>query len=242
MRDFYAFLHVCSLKRYKEIFQEMWEKSLPMIKEAKRFYIGVIGPGRLDQQTFPDNVEVIYFNENPETKQLPTEEEFIERSLKEDPSAHEFPTLDLIRKVCKQNECYVCYYHLRGVTSPLDNLCVVDQRHYMTYFNIEKYKDCLGYLEQGFDAVGVDINTWPTTHFSGNFWWSRSEHINTLLSPHDTPGIPNFYATENKNHRHRCEMWICSNPQHNYLETWNSEIHPSQKGFKRYPPESYRKV
>lgn len=242
MRDIYTFLHVCSLKRYNEIFEENWEKSIPLIRSSKKFYIGVVGPGRLKKTDFPDNVEIHYFNEDPVTKQLPTEEEFVKRSIDGDYFCHEFPTLNLVQKTCRENKCYVCYYHLRGVTSPIDNMAVVDQRHYMTYFNIEKYNGCLNLLEQGFDATGVDLATWPTTHFSGNFWWSKSEHINTLLAPEEMPGIPNFYSKEDKYHRHRCEMWICSNPASKYVELWNSGMHPSQKGFIRYPSENYKKI
>lgn len=221
MRDFYAFLHVCSLQRYKEIFQETWEKSIPMFNDCKKLYISVVGPGRMEEiAPKSDKIELIHHSDNPE--------------------AHEFPTLNLLRKVCKENECFVCYYHLRGVTSPLDNLCVVDQRHYMTFFNIERYKFCLGYLDKGFDAVGVDISRWPATHFSGNFWWARSEHINSLVDMEDLPAIPDFYNAPDRKHRHRCEMWIGSNPTHNYLEMWNSGIHPTQKGFVRYPEENYR--
>jgi hypothetical protein len=184
-------------------------------------YISVVGPGTMDGLV-PDNdkIEVIHHSTDPE--------------------AHEFPTLELIRKTCKENECYVCYYHLRGVTSPEDNIPVVDQRHYMTYFNVERYDLCLKYLELGFDAVGVDLSTWPTTHFSGNFWWAKSEHINSLVNMEDLPEIPNFYPASDRKHRHRCEMWICSNPNSKYIEIWNSGIHPSSKGYVRYLPETYR--
>jgi hypothetical protein len=223
MRDIYVFLHVCSLKRYKEIFNEMWEKSIPLLNDCTKMYISVVGPGKMeDVVPKSEKIQIIHHSDDPE--------------------AHEFPTLHLIQKVCKEKESYVCYYHLRGVTSPEDNMCVVDQRHYMTYFNIERYKDAINTLESGADAVGVDYNSWPTVHFSGNFWWAKSEHINSLLDPEKTPGIPNFYASEDSKHRHRCEMWVCSNSQHRYGELWNSHIHPSSKGFQRYLPENYRKV
>lgn len=223
MKDIYVFLHVCSLKRYKEIFQEMWEKSIPLYNDCKKFYISVVGPGRMED-VIPksDKIELIHHSDDPES--------------------HEFPSLELVRKTCREKDAYICYYHLRGVTSPLDNLCVVDQRHYMTHFNIERYKDCIFALDSGADAAGVDYSTWPTYHFSGNFWWSKSSHINTLVNPEDLPAIPQFFEEYDKKHRHRCEMWICSNHQHQYAELWNSGLHPSQKGFVRYPPENYRKV
>lgn len=222
MRDIYTFLHVCSLQRYREIFIETWEKSIPLFNDCTKMYISVVGPGRMeDLIPKSDKIELIHHSD--------------------DPASHEFPTLDLIRSVCKEKECYVNYYHLRGVTSPLDNLPVVDQRHYMTYFNIERYKLCLDVLNGGkIDAVGVDLVNWPTIHFSGNFWWSKSEHINSLGVVEDLPTIPGFYEASDRKHRHKCEMWICSNPHHDYCELWNSKIHPSHKGYVRYLPENYR--
>lgn len=221
MRDIILFIHVCSLQRYKEIFQETWDKMLPLFNRCTKMYISVVGPGRMED-VIPksDKIELIHHSDDPES--------------------HEFPTLRLIQRICREKECNVLYYHLRGVTSPLDNLCVVDQRHYMTYFNIERFEDCVNYLEKGFDAVGVDLASWPTRHFSGNIWWARSEHINTLVDMEDLPDIPNFYSSSDRKHRHRCEMWICSNPSRKYLELWNSGLHPSQKGFVRYPAEKYK--
>ena len=220
MRDFYAFLHVCSLQHYKEIFNEMWEKSIPMFNDCKKMYISVVGPGRMED-VIPksDKIELIHQSD--------------------DPLANEFPTIHLIQKVCKENKCYVLYYHLRGVTSPLDNLCVVDQRHYMTHFNVERYKECIFLLDYGFDAVGVDLDIEPRCHFSGNFWWSRSEHINSLVDPEDLPTIPNFYNTLDKKHRHKCEMWICSNPKGYYFGMWHSFIPPSYKGVSYYNKSLY---
>jgi hypothetical protein len=220
MRDIYLFLHICSLQRYKEIFQETWEKSIPMFNDCKKMYINVVGPGRMeDVVPKNDKIELTHYSDNPQE--------------------WEFPTQHLVQKICKEKKCYVLYYHLRGVTSPLDNLNVVDNRRYLTYFNVEKYKIGLNLLEDGFDVVSVDLATWPVFHFSGNMWWARSEHINSLVDMEDLPGIPNFYAKDDIKHRHRCEMWITSNPKSKYIELWNCGIHPSQKGSVRYYPENY---
>lgn len=231
MRDTYTFLHVCSLKRYKEIFKEMWEKSIPLVLSSKKVYIGVVGPNRLDGFELPDNVEIFHFNEDPVTKKMPTEEEFKKRSLEWDHMTHEFPTLNLLRKTCKESVCNVCYYHLRGVTSPQDNLPIIDQRHYMTYFNIERYKDCVDKLNE-YDAVGVDLVDWPFEHFSGNFWWSKSEHINTLPPIEESITLPG-------SERHKCEFWICSVPG-NYYSFHNSGIHPTLRHVNRYEPSKYK--
>lgn len=198
-------------------------KSIPLVNDCTKFYINVVGPGRMED-VIPKNDKIVLSH------------------YSDDPTEYEFPTQHLLREKCKQEECYVCYYHLRGVTSPLDNLNVVDNRNYLIYFIVEQYKLCLQALENGCDAVSVDTHPWPTFHFSSNMWWAKSEHINSLVAMEDLPGIPNFYAKEDRKHRHRCEMWITSNPNATYGELWNSEIHPSRKGFVRYPPEKYRHI
>lgn len=223
MKDIYVFLHVCSLKRYKEIFNEVWQKTLPLSNVAKKIYISVVGPGRMED-IIPknDKIELIHHSDDPE--------------------AHEFPTLRLIQKVCKENDCYVCYFHLRGVTSPVDNIPVVDQRHYMMYFNIECYETCIQYLNDGFDTVGVDLDTvpvYPATCYGGNFWWSKSDHINKLTNIEDLPEIHNFYSKHDKCHRHRCEMWVCSLLTGNYLSLWNTNITSHRYHLDRYPKKLY---
>jgi hypothetical protein len=58
----------------------------------------------------------------------------------------------------------------------------------------------------------VNFGTWPTPHYSGNFWWSKSEHISKLpniiendwwdLFRSETP-LKTFDSNRNKP-----EMWI----------------------------------
>jgi hypothetical protein len=231
MRDYYVFLHVCSLQTYNVIFEEMWDKACDLIKNSKKTYIGVVGPGRIDKPINEKNVEVVYFNEDPITKKLPTEEQFRIRALNWDRSTHEFPTLNLLRKTCEENICNVGYFHLRGVTSPQDNLPIIDQRKYMTYFNIERYEHCIDKLNNH-DACGVDLVDWPFQHFSGNFWWARSEHINLLPPIEDSVTLPG-------SERHKCEFWVCSIPG-NYYSFHNTGIHPTLRHLHRYEPNKYR--
>lgn len=54
----------------------------------------------------------------------------------------------------------------------------------MDWSVIDQWNRCMKRLEQGFDAVGPNLryDTWIGyyPHFSGGFWWSKSEYIRTL--------------------------------------------------------------
>lgn len=140
-----------------------------LIKEASHIHFGVNG----DQELF--NVlesAVVVRNQN----------------WKE-----ETETLISLRDFCKQNEDYkVLYFHMKGLTHQCMN--GESWRLMMEYFLIDKWKECVKYLNE-YDAVGSNLKilgpttwsdgtqTWEkagTQHFVGNFWWANASYVNTL--------------------------------------------------------------
>lgn len=110
---------------------------------------------------------------------------------------------------------YVLYFHMKGITK----LCAATEawRRYMEYFVIEKWRDCITKLDEGYDCCGVmwnkdtPIGDWP--HFSGNFWWATTNYINTLEHSYlDHPW------------RYMREFWIGSNPDVKAFEFHNSHL------------------
>jgi hypothetical protein len=124
---------------------------------------------------------------------------------------YEFPALKLVRELSEKFDCNILYFHTKGVSINEINMgfyhgskdiihlknCVNDWRKYMEYFVIENYENCLYHLKE-YDACGVNLVNEPSKHFSGNFWWSKSSHINKL------PEIKNIDI----NHRWNAEFWI----------------------------------
>jgi hypothetical protein len=58
---------------------------------------------------------------------------------------------------------------------------------YLLYFNVSHWQECVNELQQGHDACGVNLkggydNHKDNYHFSGNFWWAKSEYIKKLYS------------------------------------------------------------
>jgi hypothetical protein len=105
----------------------------------------------------------------------------------------ETDTLISLRDFCKENPEYkVLYFHTKGVSK--ESMNAESWRLMMEYFVIDKWKECVKYLET-YDAVGSNLKvlgptTWSdgkqswekagTQHFVGNFWWANASYINTL--------------------------------------------------------------
>jgi hypothetical protein len=153
------FIHVAQIGRWQEILDEQ----LALIESflvPDKIYIGVLGSLPV---SLPANAEVCYQSDN----------------LFE----WEFPTLQKLYEHCQKKDGQVLYIHGKG--SSQYKKCMEDWRHYLQYFLIEKYSDCLEALKT-YDVCGCD---WKKTHFFGNFWWARNDYIRTLRSPYDISAI-----------------------------------------------------
>lgn len=134
----------------------------------------------------------------------------------------EFGTLKILQDLSFTDDFYCYYFHSKGVSisEKVKNYRIgrvpgsIDisfsdikknvnlWRKYMEYFIIDKYQTCIDILDQGFDACGTQLMKWPRTdqyHFSGNFWWAKSEYIKKLQK------IDTSVAE-----RHQAEKWIGS--------------------------------
>jgi hypothetical protein len=98
-----------------------------------------------------------------------------------DPNEWETPTLKYMKDQCDgiQDDFYILYIHHKGITN-LQNRNVHAWRHYMQYFCIEKWEECVHKINEGYDCVSVDWHEEPWNHFRGNFWWSKASYIRTL--------------------------------------------------------------
>jgi hypothetical protein len=105
----------------------------------------------------------------------------------------ETETLISLREFCKENlDHKVLYIHMKGVTK--ESMNGESWRLMMEYFAIDRWKECVEYLND-YDAVGSNLKilgpttwsdgtqTWEkagTKHFVGNFWWANASYVNTL--------------------------------------------------------------
>jgi hypothetical protein len=192
MQNIYGFWHIGRVGDWKLII----EQQLPRMKKSGLYdastqiivgYIG--GAGHLDE--LPDEIK-----NDPKFYIFTTRD-------RED---FEFPTLERARFMAlyKETPFYMYYIHTKGASSACitnDN-AVNTWRMYMEYFIIDKWKDCYEKV-QTYDLCGVE---WELdNHFSGNFWWSRSDYIKQL------PEIVSFWENA-RGDRMPAELWHgCSN-------------------------------
>ena len=129
---------------------------------------------------------------------------------------YEFPILKVIKDISRDDDFYCYYLHSKGVSITEKNMttyngainlthlknCVNDWRKYMEYFIINRYEDSIKFLDEGFDSCGVNLTTKDLLsrpippHFSGNFWWSKSDYLKKLPEI-DSLNLKNRFNAEN---------------------------------------------
>jgi hypothetical protein len=151
----------------------------------------------------------------------------------DEPTIYEGSTLKYLYKYSFSHDAPILYFHSKGSSlimkdkKHFPNRKIYDWRNLMQYFCIVKYRDCLNLLGEN-DVVGVNWRYFPHLHFSGNFWWARSEYIRTLPDPLD---LENFVRFD----RYSMEFWLgFGSPTHHCLH--NSGIDHWRK---EYPSNLY---
>lgn len=151
---------------------------------------------------------------------------FVKNDCK-DTELFEFPTLELVDQFAVYHpDYYILYLMNKGVSRP-DIQPIRDWRASMLYWNVTKWKECVAKLDEGFDAVGINVVDSPKRHFQGNFWWVKAEHIKRIGTVHDVRfmPIPGFNMTD----RHKCEFWVLNgscrvfSPYHHRLDPYQQE-------------------
>lgn len=169
---------------------------------------------------------------------------------------YEGQTISRLYDYCFKNDGYVFYFHNKGMSSYGTHIssALKDWRHYMQYFNIERWEDCVEKLEEGYDCCGVSwikredlAGNIPTegkryigNHFSGNFWWARCDYIQTLPDPlkvEEYVHIPSLMDSF-KNYRYAFEVWI-GDERTKYYSFHQANVHHYHEN---YPREKYANI
>lgn len=104
----------------------------------------------------------------------------------------------------KKQPYYIYYFHTKGVSHSIQEKQFHETRRNLDYFILEKHDICTWWMDHGYDAVGTSLSLYPTIHFSGNFWWAKSEHLDQLPKEIN----PTYYAPE---------MYVCSHSNGRYI-------------------------
>jgi hypothetical protein len=175
----YGFHHICLKNNGYEIYEDQLEllESSGLYNASEVIFCSVLGD--ITNIIFPDKYKIVFHSkdfDNEETRML------------------EFMYNNSLKYIGKYY-----YIHTKGVNhhNGPSEFYVHDWRKYMEYFVVEGWKDCVKDLDN-FDLAGVNYSEQNKPHFSGNFWWARSDYVSTHP--------PDFSA---KN-RYDNEMWICN--------------------------------
>lgn len=109
---------------------------------------------------------------------------------------------------------YLYYIHSKSVTR--NEECYNDWRDLCDHFTINKWRLSIELL-QYYDCVGTNLKNFPKKHYSGNFWWSKSEHINKLNDINDGYLSP--------------EMYIFSYIKTNYVSIYQSHVNHGDTNY-----------
>lgn len=213
------FIHVAIIGRYKERLNQYINliKSSNLYNNIENIFICYVGNENIDEK-YDDKVKLIK----------------VSNSLHD----YELPTQQYMYNFCLTHPDYnILYLHTKGITGEINN-CIEDWVSYMIHFCIGGWSVCVDKLKN-YVSVGVDLRDFPTLHYSGNFWWAKSNHIVSLPSPNDFSNIQK-YPNPLNSPRHNQEFWICCDKNKNkHFCLWESNIDCYERHIHRYLPINY---
>ena len=207
----YCFIHSChfknkGLKRLDHLI--MCLKNNNLFNKFESIYINNIGLP-IEENVYGEKVNICNYSDNPKL--------------------YEIPTINKIQQFCQENNnCNILYLHTKGVSYNDDYHEENNWIDMMLYFLVEQHELCISKLFSGITTVGCNfLNANHPPHFSGNFWWAKSNYISTL------PSL--IEKTENVN-PNDAEFWLCQNNPSIY------ELHKSNIDhyYNLYPPIMYK--
>jgi hypothetical protein len=146
---------------------------------------------------------------------------------------HEQTTLHKLQEDVHSNdeEYYVLYIHHKGAFSNQ-----VGWRKYMEYFCIERWKECIEKLDEGYETCGASfLNNPPHPFYAGNFFWARASYLRRckrMKTPPENNFQPQFEGQPHM--RFDSECWHGSgNPK------WY-DMHPGPDRRWYWTPSQYR--
>lgn len=161
---------------------------------------------------------------------LSSDEELVTAIVTESTNvASENVTLKLIhdRAVNSSEEEFILYFHVKGISAEIrhfkNDLNQISQyrtyqswRQYLNYGVLERWKDNIDALKSGYDVSGINYQTEPHKHYSGNFWWSTNSFLKTLPDPityewwYTIKQNSNDWWLKNASNRYADEHWVTS--------------------------------
>ena len=199
-----------------------------MLQDLDRINITAITQNDYRKESFSKLCESFHVKTNIEFIENPwSNDRIMIQNLDHPSTITENHTYQKIYKDCLRikTDFNVCYIHTKGVTSTIRHLESSNINQYKNYYYwrqylnwgvLQNWKACMYALDTGFDVAGINYYNTPSRHYSGNFWWAKSNYIKRLPDP----STINWWKELQQNttdswlktapDRYRDEQWLCS--------------------------------
>jgi hypothetical protein len=164
-RKNYCFIHSCTLEKDETgILDRLVEKVAEFRSVFEKVYILNIGY-EIDTNKYGS--------------------EYTIKNVSENPKLYELETLNIILTFSKKTrDSNVLYLHTKGILHSKDaarTRNVEDWKNMMLFHLLNKHKQCTDLLNK-YDSVGCNlhVNMPHPDHYSGNYWWATTNHIQKL--------------------------------------------------------------
>jgi len=176
----YIYLHICAIGNWEAIVKRL----LNRIKSSGLY-------DKIDQLRYS-----LLGDKNCLNNEIFRDAKYINILWSSDLKLYETCTINKIWYDSQEEEFNILYIHSKGVSHNKSETMITNWVEYLTYFNIDRYENCLYYLKDN-DVVGVNISNYIMLHYSGNFWWSKSSYIkqSTQYCVHYTYNAPEYWIT-----------------------------------------------
>ena len=153
----------------------------------------------------------------------------------------EFTTLFKLKNDCKENkeDFHALYLHSKGSWHQSD--ANRNWRNYMQYFCIERWKDCVEKLDEGYETCGAgymreEENVPSYNFYAGNFFWAKSSYINRCRDLKTPPEVNFESQFEGQTEmRYDAEYWHGTGKP----KWYDLDPGPAKRWYRS--PEMYRK-
>ncbi len=229
MHHIIGYIHICQLQESTEYQKDGWKRSFDMIMDKVR------SSGLYDQTTI---IRLSVLSDTP----FEDDERFHDPKMtivyKGHSSEYERPTLYHIKQQADIDppETFYFYLHTKGIKhfgTPAEPY-VIDWINLLLYWNVERWDNAIHILSYNYWTYGCNFTG---IHYSGNFWWSRPNHIKRLASH-----IPDYYSAP--------EDWVTMLyygqtviPVHGeFYSVFNSGLEGMGHYSNPYPASNYRTI
>lgn len=199
MEGISVFWHICGINHWREIAEDQLKtmRSSGLLDRADRVMVTYLGQDRKEIAWLEAKSRKIEVN-----------------NYSRDTRHYERMCLNGLWDWSQGNDGLVLYMHAKGVSRVNKKRNVWGWRKMLEYFLVENHERCLREME-GLDTLGGNLciakrdgdpyRPGHCLHYSGNFWWARTQYIRTL------PRIPEDVRLDvHGNYIRYTEYWLLS--------------------------------